>query len=150
MRGGFTLMETITAVFIVVILLTVSSRVLSGFFKTSSFNNVVQNVASLMEKARDETLSGKDGIVHGIRLATTTATFFTGSFIQGGASNTVYAVPDIYEISDISLNGGGSEVVFELVTGKARHYGSFSIRNRSEPSVSKNIIIHETGAIDVQ
>lgn len=55
-------------------------------------------------------------------------------------------LPDIISITDISLNGGGADIVFERITGETSDYGSFTLTDNEGNNTI--VSINSFGVID--
>ena len=74
---------------------------------------------------------------------------FVGNLYSAGhASNTVFSLNEGVEIVNISLAGGGSDVVFDRLTGETNQNGSFVIRLKSDNTASTTLTLYGTGIIE--
>jgi len=75
-------------------------------------------------------------------------TLFKGDFFgQDHSYDLAQELPKSIEIKNISLNGGGAEIVFEKTSGKTNQFGSLTLEGLNNQT--KNIIVNEYGVIEV-
>ena len=108
------------------------------------------DIVSLLTKARTQTLSSYNSMQYGVYLNATSATLFAGaSYVAGNASNTVSLFDPSIAVatSSISLNGGGSSILFDRLTGGTNNYGTIVVNVSSDVSRNKTITVTKTGNI---
>lgn len=154
MKKGFTLLEILVAVGIIVLLCVIIIGSFSSFRKNQEFDNAIEDAVSVLNSAKSKTLSSENASQYGVHLETSrivlfTGTTFTESNVGSNPSNQITKLPNSVELVNISLNGGGSDVVFKRLTGDTDKYGSFIIRLKSDVSKNKTIEIKSTGIINV-
>ncbi len=151
MKKGFTFIEIIVAVAILMIITIVAITSLNTFRENQSLNNAVNETVSLINQARSTTLSSQDFSQHGIHFESARAVLFKGvAFSEPNVDNVVFATPSSVEISSIFLNGGGVDMIFQKLTGKTDQFGSIIFRVKNDISKTKTIYIKNTGIINVQ
>lgn len=85
-------------------------------------------IIGIIEDARAKTLSSLSSSQYGVYFGTDTATLFTGSaYSSSDPNNQVLELSDYVRIVDISLSGGGDEIVFERLSGNTNQYGSITL-----------------------
>lgn len=150
--AGFTLIEIIVSIAILSVLLTIGVSGFVIFKKTSDLDNGAQEFVSSLRSAQNKTLLSNNYSQYGIYLD---SSVFPNRYIlfQGDSyalrtpsADKIYLLNNSLEFNDISL-GGGSEIVFEKLTGASQENGSISIRLKAEPSLSKTIYISSSGAV---
>jgi prepilin-type N-terminal cleavage/methylation domain-containing protein len=148
---GFSLVEIIVTLSILAI---ISAIVLSSLSSNTDRETLAKNAdaaASVLTEARSLTISAKSASNYGIRLASVGPTLFTGTTYSAGASsNRSLALNARVSITNISLTGGGSDVVFSKLTGNTSQNGTFRVTLVSNPSVYKTVTIYKTGLVEVQ
>lgn len=148
---GFSLVEIIVTLGILAI---VSAIVLSSLSSNTDREALAKNAdaaASVLTEARSLTTSAKSASNYGVHLESTGPTLFTGTTYSAGASsNRSLALNARVSITNISLTGGGSDVVFSKLTGNTSQDGTFRVTLVSDPSVYKTVIIYKTGLVEVQ
>ena len=149
MRNGLTLIEVLIVIAISAFLTIGSLAVYSNFNKGKAFDAGIQGVVNLLKDAKSSTLASKDATVYGVHFETSRAVFFKGStFSEPDPFNRVYTMPADIELSSIVINGGGSDIVFDRLTGETEQFGTTTISRISDPSVTKDIVIGATGVVE--
>lgn len=141
---GFTLIEIIIVVVILAILTALALVSFSGFRQNQILNTEVNKVISVINEARSKTLSSQDFSQYGAHFESSAVILFKGLAYPGGGISTT-TLPSSMEISGTSLNGGGSDVVFQKLTGKTDNYGAVTFRVKADTNKIKIINIKQTG-----
>lgn len=147
---GFSLVETIIIVAIFSFVFVLSSQIFFSYHKKQTLNQAAKQTESLLNEARFYTFYSKDGSQYGVHFEVNRAVFFKGNvFTEPNSNNKELLLPSNVEIYNVSLNGGGADAVFELLTGKTNKYGAVSFRLKNEPSNIKVLNIRESGITDI-
>lgn len=147
---GFSFVEIMIVIGIIVL---VAGIILSGFVSFRKSQTLVldtQAIISALNQARNQTLLSKDSSVYGVHFTSNTATIFTGSTYSSNSpsnENINLYTPDISITS--TLSGGGSDVVFNRLTGETSKNGTITINSPSF-NQTKTVTIYKTGLIDSQ
>ena len=150
-KKGFSLIEMIAVVAIGGILVSVALLSFSSFRNSKIIEVSADQVLSVINEARVKAVSSEDYSRFGVHLESGRIVFFKGDiFTEPNLSNIETAFSPLVEISDISLNGGGADVVFQKLTGKTGNYGSLRIRLKSDNSKYKTISVKSTGIANIQ
>ena len=145
-QKGFTMLELVVVVAIVVLLASIIITSFSQFRNSKVLDTGVENTLSVLAKARGNTLSSKNAYQYGVHFEATQAVLFRGATYSSFDTNNEAALLDnALEISSISLTGGGSNVLFDRLTGKTNMNGTIVIRVKSDTSKTKTITINATG-----
>ncbi len=148
---GFSLVEIIITLGILAI---VSAIVLSSLSSNAGREALAKNTdasASVLTEARSLTISSKNASNYGVHLASTGPTLFTGTTYTAGApSNRPLTLNARVSITNISLAGGGSDVVFSKLTGSTSQNGTFRVTLIADSSVYKTVTIYRTGLVEGQ
>jgi len=154
---GFTLIELLVIVGISLILILLAFPNFRFFGKESDLANSAQEIVNTLRLAQNKTLASEKASQWGVYFKTSTQphqyTLFEGSSFASRvtSSDEVHQLPKSIEIYEIDL-WGGSEVVFERVTGYASstsQIGKVSIRLKDEPSKEKTIYVENSGLISL-
>lgn len=147
---GFSLIEIIVALSIALILIIAVIVSFSSFKEESELNKAVEDILIAIQTAHSKTISSENFYQYGVHLETGRLTVFKGTvFSESDPSNLKNELSSLIEISDISLNGSGSDIVFQKVTGKTENYGAITLRIKSSLLRAKTINIKSTGVTDV-
>lgn len=143
---GFTVLEILIAVAILVVL---GALILSPFskFRTSQIlNSETENILSLITQARENTLSSADASQYGVHFENMRAVMFKGAtYSASDSNNKPISISSQAQISTISLSGGGTDVVFQRLTGKTNQSGTVTLSLKSNPTKTRVIKIESTG-----
>lgn len=149
---GFTLIEVMVAVAIFSIIagtaFSVSASFLTDSQRISNVNLIVQHLRLAQMRAISEYRKS----AWGMHLEETPVSFsiFRGSSyaVRDPAFDTVVELPSSLSFSNISLQGGGADIVFERMTGQTSNYGTFTLSDNNENDVL--ISVNVAGVIDSQ
>src|SRR5262245_7888733 len=124
-RRGITLTEILLVTAIMLVLLVLTIETFNRLGATRALDTNTQAIVLELEKARSLTLASKNEAQFGVHIASTSVTLFQGSSYSAGASSNVevFFNPAV-SISGAALAGGGSDVVFQRLTGKTANSGT--------------------------
>lgn len=144
---GFTIIEVIISVGI---LSLIGALALVSFINSRNIRELTtsgQNVLSILRIAQSKTLGGEDNLPWGVRLERSQTILFRGPTFAGATFIQTHALPANLEIVNISLNGGGDDVIFKKVSGVTDQWGSFQVRVRSEPTMIFPVTVAPSGKV---
>src|SRR3989338_10343517 len=145
---GFSLIEMLVVIAILVLMATVITVGLSSFYKGRTLDGAVEQAISLINEARSKTLSSKDSSQYGVHFETSRLALFKGPvFTEPNSDNKEFIFSSSVEMFGTTLNGGGSDLVFKRLTGKTDEYGAVSFRLKIDNSKIKNITIEPGGVV---
>ncbi|HET8574975.1 MAG TPA: type II secretion system protein [Candidatus Paceibacterota bacterium] len=147
---GFTLIELLAVLGIAVLLAAGGIAALSHFRTARILDNQTEIFFSLFDQARTDTLASKNGENYGVHLATSSISLFRGTAFDTSTSTETTALPASLEIANISLAGGGSDVVFDRLTGTTKNAGTFTLRVVTDPTEKVVFEIATTGKVELQ
>lgn len=143
---GFSLVEMLVVLAIGVIITAVVVGSFSRSTGLQALDKQTTVALSLLEQARDLTLSAKNAAVYGVHFETTKAVLFTGpTYSASASSNVVEPMHYLLQISGISLLGGGNDVVFNRLVGDTAQSGTVTLSLLASTTQSKTITIFSTG-----
>lgn len=130
---GFTLIEILISVGIIALIGSLGLVSFIGSRRIRDLNVGTQSALAVMRLAQSKTLAAEGGEPWGVHLESDKYTLFPAqnSFSVMTASNTVYILPSTLEIANISLAGGGQDIIFQRITGKTAQSGAFELRVKS-------------------
>ncbi len=150
-KQGISVIEMIIIISIALILTLIGVGVFSKFRDTQTLNGTIEETVSLLSEARSKTLASADFSQYGIHFESNRAVLFKGEvFSESDPANKEIKFSPFIEAYSISLNGGGSDAVFQKLTGKTGQYGNIAFRAKKNPAETKTIIIESTGIINIQ
>ncbi|MFA6536661.1 MAG: prepilin-type N-terminal cleavage/methylation domain-containing protein [Candidatus Paceibacterota bacterium] len=143
---GFSFIETMVIISIIIILSAFAYGAFVTLNRDQALEKDTNSVILLLNQARAMTLGSKGASQYGVHFEADSVTLFKGStYSASDASNVVTAIGSPVGISAVSLTGGGSEVLFDWLTGDTLQNGTVTLSLNTDPSDSKTITIHQTG-----
>ncbi|MCH7828739.1 prepilin-type N-terminal cleavage/methylation domain-containing protein [Patescibacteria group bacterium] len=152
-QRGFTLIEILVVVGIIVLFLGLSIPQLRSFQQVSYLENTGKEVVATLRLAKSRTLASEGALQYGVYFDTLSTpnqyTLFQGSSYaaRDPAEDQVTELSKTIEISVISL-GGGNEVVFLRLTGQASVQGTITFRRIADPTYTKTVSILSSGTVE--
>jgi len=148
-KKGFSLFEILLSMVIVVVILFVVINLFSNYNKKQILDNAVENTSSLLKEARSLTISSKNDSSYGVHFEQDTTVLFKGTtYVSDDPNNKISQIDKKVVISEINLNGGGNNVIFQRLTGKTNYYGTIKISLISNPLNFKIVSIYQTGVVE--
>ena len=148
---GFSLIEIIVVIAIGAVLVAAITVSFSSFRNSKTVDISADQILSVINEARVKTVSSEDYSRFGVRFEANRIIFFKGDiFTEPNSSNIETPISPLVEISDISLNGGGADMVFQKLTGKTGNNGSLRVRLKSDNDKYKTISVKSTGIANIQ
>jgi prepilin-type N-terminal cleavage/methylation domain-containing protein len=148
-QKGFSLIEIVLVIAIALILTFIIFSALGSYRRREALRNTPTAVRSILEEARSLTLSSRTDEVYGVRVETNRVVRFKGTtYSASDPNNKPFIIDSTATISAITLNGGGSDIVFQKRTGQTDQYGIITIELVSDATQTRTVTIHETGLIE--
>lgn len=148
MNRGSTLIEILAVVAIISI---ISSILFFSFSKLNDYQAIDKEtlgVISVLNNARSLTLSSKGGTQYGVHIEEDRITLFKGgTYSSSDPENVTHNLNTAVHISSYALSGGGSDIIFERLTGGTDQNGTITLSLRNDISNSKIITIFVTGTV---
>ena len=149
MKKGFTLLEILIGITIISIVVILVAAGFSKLHKSNNLDSSSHIILSQINEARAKSIASEGASQYGIHFNATSSTLFKGTtFNFGNSDNDEILLPPTIEISDITLSGGGADVIFKRLTGETDEYGTITLREKTD-SANKMIDIKECGISDV-
>jgi len=151
-KAGFTIFELIVVIAIIMLIGAIAVPNFVSFKKSSDLNNNVQEFENVLETAQNKAISSDSGSQYGVYINTTSSpnqyTLFKGeSFdLRDPSADQNYFLQDSMEFYGINL-GGGSEIIFERLTGATAQTGNITIRFKLDTVANKTIYITSSGTV---
>ncbi|GMU73860.1 MAG: hypothetical protein AMXMBFR44_0590 [Candidatus Campbellbacteria bacterium] len=151
MRKGFTLAEIVIAIAILVVVGTVMLASIREYTKEQALSGAVSSVAAVLSDARLRTLSGNAGVQYGVHLQSDAVVLFSGAtYTESDPNNEVIELDTRVMIADISLSGGGEDIVFEKLSGDTDNFGTVTLALSSDASRQRTITVQGTGLVSIE
>lgn len=148
---GATLVEMLIVLAIAAILFVMVYGVFVNYNRGQALEKSAAAVTAVLNEARSKTLAGRGAAQYGAHFAGDSVTFFTGTtYNSSDPNNKTERLNSLAEISGVTLNGGGSDVIFDKLTGATSQYGAIIVRNKNNPTQTMTIAIYQTGLVEVK
>jgi prepilin-type N-terminal cleavage/methylation domain-containing protein len=145
-QKGFTLIELLVVVAIMVIVLVVILARFTLFGKQTNLDGTAQQIISILQMARSQTVASLDESVYGVHFETNKYVLFKGATYNPASTDNKEYTLNSSEIYEINLSGGGGEVVFDRIKGSTSESGNVKIRLTTDNSKTKTIVVTSMGA----
>jgi Tfp pilus assembly protein FimT len=146
LQKGITLIETILALAFITL---ITGFVVISFGKVNAneaLDKSADLVVSVLNEARFMTLSSVNDARYGVHFDSNQVVLFQGPTYNPSASSNVPTLLNAQVgIQNVSLSGGGSEVVFNRLTGETSQTGSLQIYLKSASTTYKTVNISSVG-----
>lgn len=161
-KNGFTMVETLVAISIGVVVLTVVIFSISGFRNNKTLEKNVGQIKSLIEQARNQSVTAKNDLYYGIHVQTNGVVLYSvvassSAYNANATDNISLALDSNSVIDNISIANAGSDILFKKITGEAvgTQYGSFRVKllnpgNNPNSATSSIISVSPNGVISSQ
>lgn len=147
---GFSLIELLVIIVILFLLTIIVVPRLIDFQREQALKNTTENIISLLNQAKTDSLSSLNSSNYGVHFTTNSAIYFIGDIFNSSDLNNYQIDFDSgVAISELNLNGGGNDVIFPKLTGDPIGYGTITLYLTSVPDRQKIISISQTGSISV-
>ena len=147
---AFSLIEILLVIAIMAILASMAVTGFGVFATGAGANASARVVLGTLEEAHARTLSAEGNTSYGVHFATTTVTMFAGETYDPTESTNEVRTLRRASITDITLSGGGSSVHFARLVGTASATGTVTVVQNADTTLSRTIVIHSTGLVEVQ
>ncbi len=147
-NSGFTFIETLISIAIIVVVAVIFSSALSLFKESGQLDESQSAIMGFLRDARARTLSSENNTNYGVHFETTQTVLFRGSSYNSlNSTNETYVFPSLVKISAISLVGG-SDVVFQRLSGTTTNSGTVTLQSQNNTSRTRTITIYATGNVN--
>jgi prepilin-type N-terminal cleavage/methylation domain-containing protein len=146
-KGGFTILETIISIIIVSLISTIALWYFKNAESDEALSKDKQGLITLLEEARSLSISSKQAGMYGVRLQADRATLFKGPSYATSSDNKVHEFNSKVSVSNYSLAGGGSDIIFSRLNGSTVYTGTITLSLKNSLS-SSTITVRDTGVIE--
>ena len=150
-NNGFTLIEILLVIAVLIILLAMSIVFLQSSQKQSDLQSSSQEIISALKRAQNRTLASENDSTFGVFVDTISSPhryiLFQGSTYIPSPLDEISFLSDSVEFSVVDL-GGVDEIVFDRLEGTTSQPGDITIRLKSSPSQTRVIYIDALGVIE--
>ena len=147
-KSGFTVIEILAVITIIFILSVISFNVFLNLNTDQAWSGDVEQIIETLRLARNQTLSSKNASQYGVHFSSSKITIFTGALYNSDApTNQDFPFSSGGTIVSLNLISGGSDIVFNRLTGEVDDYGTLVVSS-SKLSKTKTITVYKTGLIE--
>lgn len=147
---GISLIEILIVVSIIATISAIVVINLSKFRNQQVLQNTTEDVVSLLNEARNSTISSKNSNTYGVHFQSDKTTLFSGASFTSDPSNKQINLDSSVIIpvtGGINLNSGGNDVIFTRISGDTTNNGTITIQLVNDITQQKVITISKIGVI---
>lgn len=149
--AGFTVLEILIVVSVLLVIISIVVSPFSSFRNRSILNTEVENIITLLNEARSNTLASLNDSEYGVHFEANRMVLFKGNlFTEPDPDNKEIIFDQTVYISNILLTGGGANVIFNRLTGKSDEHGTITIALTSSSTINNIIHIYSTGSTEIE
>lgn len=147
---GVTVLEILIVIAILAVLLVTILPSFMNFRRSSLLNAETMEVVTLINRARLLSVSSKGDDQYGVHFETSKIVLFKGTaYVATSTTNEAHVFGTGLTMSTTTINGGGSEVVFDKVTGATTQNATTTLLVTGTTS-SSTVLIYGTGVATVK
>ena len=148
LKKGFTLPELVVVITILAILSLISISVFKNFRDQEALTKDNGLIVEVLRQAKSLTLNSKSSNQYGVHFGTNSVVLFIcPTYSSSASTNLVYNLNPDVRISNISLSGGGSDLLFQKLSGETVNNGTITLTSVSA-GTTKVITIYKTGLVE--
>lgn len=150
--AGFTLIELLAVIAVLMIILALSVTAFYTLTRKADLDAARDNIIATLNTARNKTLGSEAGTQYGIYFNKSSAphkyVLFRGAsyILRDTSFDEIHSLPSTIEISNIILNNGTNEVVFNRLEGDTNNYGTIVLHSLST-NETRDIYVYSGGGI---
>ncbi len=147
-KKGISAIEILIAIATIGVLAAIAVGSISSYRNQQALKDTADDVVSLINRAHSNTLAGDSQLSWGVHFTSSAMTLFSGSSYSSGASgNVVVPISSAVTLSSISLNGAGSDIIFNRLYGDTNQYGTITVQLSSDATKTRTITITKPGVV---
>jgi len=147
-KNGFTLVELVTVIAIISILMTIGVPSYRTYQKRIELDQQAEQIISILRQAQNQSMTLLHNQNFGVHFEGDKFVLFEGeTYSSSDSDNMTYNLPSTLQIYDISLAGGGQDVVFSKLRGTTEQEGSLKVKTLTDPSIYQEISISSEGVV---
>ncbi|MFH1767251.1 MAG: type II secretion system protein [Patescibacteria group bacterium] len=147
-RKGFTIIELAIVIGILALILAIVGGFISSATARVNITDASTQVVDALRRAQWQTINGQDDADWSVHFTANQIILFKGIIYNpADPDNYITNIESPLTISGISLNGGGSDVIFDDEFGNSTTYGTITI---TDPVTSESVAvtINQIGSVD--
>lgn len=154
MRRGFTLLELLVVIALIIISAAVAYVSLAGKRSAADLTATTQQIGSLLRQAQNDAMTQKYDVAWGVHFSNATATapfyvLFTTSYSTATVVGSPYLLPPTVSYVTSTLNSGATlNIIFSSITGTASASTSIGLYMPEQSvALSSTISIASSGSV---
>ena len=144
---GFTLLEIIIAVAILLLIAAATMFFFGDIRNYEALSRDTTSVISNLERARSLTLAGQDASQYGVHFDNETVFLFRGTSYAASGEIQATQLHSSITFDDINIANSSSTVVFDRLKGSTVNSGTITLRHTGTDATT-TVIINNTGIIE--
>lgn len=141
-QKSFTMIELLLVMAVIALLINIAILSYRSFEQKTKLEIETENIITTLKLAQTKTMASEQASQYGLHFENNKYVLFKGGTFQPEApDNKIWQLDSQLEIYDISLFGGGSDVVFDRINGQTAQTGSIGLRLTSQLSQTTSICI---------
>ncbi len=141
-NNGFTLIELLVVIALIIVISSIGMLLSLDFYRTYAFKSESDIIISMLQKARNQSLSNINQKPHGIHFETGKYVLYQGSSYNAADTNNLV----VTSAPTVSATATPTNILFDQLTGSATA-GSITLTSNG---ATKIINVNAEGRIDVQ
>ena len=142
------LLQLMIGIVVIVVISSIVALNLTRNLSHQALTNTIGDVSALIEEARSRTLSGDHEQTYGVHLESTKAVLFSGtSYDPSALGNKTVKTSSGIVLDSITLAGGGSEILFDAVSGDTDEDGTFIVKKATTDEGEKMVTVTHAGQV---
>lgn len=147
---GFSLIEVLAVLVILGILFLIAVRSFSGATNSKVLSTSADALVSVLERAKADAVSGKNGLDYGVKFNTDSYVYFEGdTYDPDAVTNIVHTLDERLELSN-TITDPYDSVVFSRISGDASEEATVTLYRAAEPSDAYVITIGALGDVTLE
>jgi prepilin-type N-terminal cleavage/methylation domain-containing protein len=149
--SGFSVIELLVVISLISMFTAGSLILFRSSARIAKLDAAVDDARETFRITRQQSVAEVNGSAFGVHINSSQFVIFEGNeySIESGTNRAVKIHDDI-EIANVSLEGGGRDVMFDRVNGTTSQYGTFDIRVVAYPNESRTLRVDSSGMISVE
>jgi type II secretory pathway pseudopilin PulG len=152
-KSGFTLIEVIVTLFIMIVISVISLPLLFGANRLSDLRNATREIVASLSEAQQQSADDSQATTWGVRLSNPTNTpaffaLFRGTSYASGTVTDYHRLPATvaYVTSTLAL-GSTTDIIFSVVSGAASQSTTVRLYSTAQKSYSSTITVASSGMV---
>lgn len=147
-KKGFSILEIVLVMAIICVLLGLTVNYYSGTQIRADIDTQAANIVHYLRLAQSSAAAGLNNESHGIHFQPESYTIFHGdTYDPNSMDNFQVMFPETMTINSLSLNGGGTDLIFSKTTGETAQFGTIML-NSNQINKTVTITVSPVGTVN--